>query len=70
MTRTEIVINDLALALAALGPNVRNREQIFIKSLESLARYAISEHQTASIREAQNDLARVSEIFSQCKAST
>ena len=67
MTRTDLAIHDLALALSALDSKVQNRQQIFIRSLESLVRFAISEHKVAPIRAAQNDMARVNEILAQSK---
>ncbi len=62
MTRTEVAIHDIASALANLRVSPEQRNAIFVQSLESLVRFAISEHETRHIREAQNDLARVAEI--------
>lgn len=68
MTRTDLAIHDLARALADLQvKNFAQKRQIIEKTLESLVRFAISEHEVAPIRAAQDDLRKVGEILAKSK---
>lgn len=60
MTRTEVAIYDIAGALARLQIRDQSqKEAIFVKSLESLVRFAISQHEVEAYLGAQNDMAQV-----------
>jgi hypothetical protein len=68
MTRTDLAIHDIARALSDL--QVKDREQrraIFIKSLEGLVHFAITEFQVAPILAAQDDMRKVGEILARSK---
>jgi hypothetical protein len=68
MSPTELVIHDLADALCNLQvKNINQRRAIYIKSLESLVNFAISESQVAPIRAAQEDMRKVGEILAKSK---
>lgn len=62
MTRTEVAIHDIASALIGLKPEVPNRHAIYVKTLESLARFVISEHEVSKAKGIRDDLARVAAI--------
>jgi hypothetical protein len=47
--------------------NINQRRAIYIKSLESLVNFAISESQVAPIRAAQEDMRKVGEILAKSK---
>jgi hypothetical protein len=68
MNRTDLAINDLARALADLKvPSQEQKRAIFEKSLASLVRFAISQHQVEQFIGSQSDMARVDEIRQQSK---
>lgn len=63
MDRTSLRIRDLAKSLARVtisGP--AQREEIFRKSIESIVRFALVEHECEQINGIRDDLARVDEI--------
>lgn len=68
MTRTDLAIHDIARALSDLQvKDKEQRRQIFVKSLESLVRFAIVEHEVAPILAAQDDMRKVGQILAQSK---
>jgi hypothetical protein len=69
MTRTDVAIQDIATALCNLPANTPNRQATFVKTLEALLCFAISEYQVDQFVGAQSDLARVDELLQQSKNS-
>lgn len=68
MTRTEQRIDDVARALCGLQvKDPKQRREIYVKTLESLVRFAISEHEVAPILAAQDDMRKVGEILAKSR---
>jgi len=66
MTNLELMTDVLADVLAKLGP-VPNRVETFKKTLESYARFAVSEWQLSQIQGVSGDMAEVERIRQESK---
>ena len=67
MDRVDLVIHDLSAALLGLSPAIRNKHEIYVKSLQSLVRFALSEQSCQSLEAIRRDEQKVREILEASK---
>ena len=60
--RLDVAITDIANALADLNVPRSQRVAIFERSIQSVVRFAISEHEVAQLTGIRDDLSRVEQI--------
>lgn len=60
--RLDVAITDIANALADLNVPRAQRVAIFERSIKSVVRFAISEHEVAQLTGIRDDLSRVEQI--------